>query len=269
MTEMQEKFRHLISLLDDEDELTAVSVIAALLENESELGELPAELQESDDPLLRRRAHQLQAAMVFRRWRREFRANIVAGDPDFFSGLVGLHLLWFDRDSRPVVEAALGDFIARCRQRQLNSLEDMAAAMRRMGMLCCKESIAAPELYCAGVVIDECAGAGSLLMGLLHDIAGKKEFQVVTEMGEFGIWDGQDGLLLGQDEWRVEKAPAPEQMEFWKPGALLQNCCNMLFSAAVSSDSHRYVLTIAQALTGEGGEEILARLPYPYGDSKN
>ena len=119
MTGNQDKFRHLVSLLDDEDDMVAVSVIAELLENEAELGDLPAQLQESDDPLLRRRAHQLQAAMVFRRWRREFRENLIAEKCDFFAGMVGLHLLWFDRDSRTVVESGLREFIAQHRARSI------------------------------------------------------------------------------------------------------------------------------------------------------
>ena len=59
----------LAELLDDENEDVAINVIATLLERQDELGDLPARLQEHSDPLVRRRAHQLQAAMTFRRWR--------------------------------------------------------------------------------------------------------------------------------------------------------------------------------------------------------
>ena len=38
----------------------------------------------------------------------------------------------------------------------------------------------------------------------------------------------------------------------------------MLFSAAVNSDSFRYVLTIGQAVSGLPDDEVLSYLPYPY-----
>ena len=68
----QEKIdiRRLASLLDDPDENVAVSAIAELLNREDELGDLPAELQESADPLMRRRVHQLETALTMIRRRR-------------------------------------------------------------------------------------------------------------------------------------------------------------------------------------------------------
>ena len=78
----------LISLLDDEDETVAVNVMAELLNRESELGELLAELQEGDNPLARRRAHQLQAAITLRRRRRAFAAKLEAQKVDLIDGLV-------------------------------------------------------------------------------------------------------------------------------------------------------------------------------------
>ena len=46
---------YLLSLLDDEDESIAVDAMAELLQREDELGDALAELQESPNPLFRRR----------------------------------------------------------------------------------------------------------------------------------------------------------------------------------------------------------------------
>ena len=73
----------LATLLDDENEDVAVNVIAAMLERQDELGDLPARLQEHPDELVRRRAHQLQAAITFRNWRREFFGLLNQENPDF------------------------------------------------------------------------------------------------------------------------------------------------------------------------------------------
>ncbi|MPN52773.1 hypothetical protein SDC9_200436 [bioreactor metagenome] len=45
---------------------------------------------------------------------------------------------------------------------------------------------------------------------------------------------------------------------------LLRFASTTLFAAAVNSDSFRYVLTIAQALSGTEGDESLDYMPYPY-----
>ena len=57
------------SMLDDEDENVGVNLLAQLMERADELGDLPAVLQESRDPVVRRRAHQLQSALTMRRRR--------------------------------------------------------------------------------------------------------------------------------------------------------------------------------------------------------
>ena len=99
-------------LLDDEDDNVAINVIAALLDRQDELGDLPARLQESSNELVRKRAHQLQAAITFRKRRQDFAALLEAENPDFYAGLVLLHMLWFDRDSQVNVRADLEKFIA-------------------------------------------------------------------------------------------------------------------------------------------------------------
>ena len=58
------------SMLDDADENVGVNLLAQLLERADELEDLPAVLQESADPVVRRRAHQLQSALTMRRRRR-------------------------------------------------------------------------------------------------------------------------------------------------------------------------------------------------------
>ena len=119
-------------LLDDDDEEVAVNVIAALLDRQDELGDLPARLQESSNELVRRRAHQLQSAITFRKRRQEFAALLETENVDFFAGLVLLHLLWFDRDSQVSVASDLDKFIAESRRRPLLSLDDVIVARASM-----------------------------------------------------------------------------------------------------------------------------------------
>jgi len=258
----------LAELLDDENDEIAVNVISALLAREAELGDLPAQLQESPNPLVRRRAHQLQAALLFRCRRREFFAALEEEHPDFLTGLVNLHMLWFDRDSLPEISGKLFQLVDEARKRALNDLDDAERLMRRLGFTAETETTLRPENYCIGTIIDQCCGSTALLLGLIREISGFSEWKIVRTLGEFGLYDGESRLLLGQGQWRVVAAPATASLEFWDVRSLLRFAGAMLFSSAVNSDSFRYVLTVAQALTGDEGDEILNFMPYPYGPGK-
>ena len=252
-------------LLDDEDEEVAVNVIAALLDRQDELGDLPARLQESSNELVRRRAHQLQSAITFRKRRQEFAALLETENVDFFAGLILLHLLWFDRDSQVSVASELDKFIAESRRRPLLSLDDARAFMCRMGFAAELESTIHPENYCIGTVLFHRAGAASLLMGLLKSLMlDPEKFHIVRFCNEFALFDGENTILLGQGDWRVCRISSVDDLELFSLRDVLHCAGNMLFSSAVNSDSFRYVLTIAQSLTATQDDSVLQALPYPY-----
>ena len=258
----------LAELLDDDNEDVAINVIAALLDREDELGDLPGRLQEHPDPLVRRRAHQLQSAITFRSWRREFAGLLEEDEPDFLTGLVMLHMLWFDRDSRNNVRTALNEFLAAAANgnRQVDSLESARSFMCRNGCAAELESTIHPENYCIGTILSQRSGAGTLLMGLLKCMMPEPEkFQVVRFCGEFALFDGSSSILLGQGDWRVCRLSSTADLEIFSLRDLLHCAGNMLLSSAVNTDSFRYVLTITQALTGDPGDEVLSGFPYPYG----
>ena len=255
----------LISLLDDEDETVAVNVMAELLNRESELGELLAELQEGDNPLARRRAHQLQAAITLRRRRRAFAAKLEAQKVDLIDGLIDVHLQWFDNDSRPGLVQLWTDFKLEAQRFPQKTLENLSYFMRKSGFSAVPESTMHPEYYCLGPVLENGIGAGSILAGLLLEIADPAfKLQLVRVMGEFAVYDGNGRLLLPGRNFQVCAAPGIEHCDFWDRRMLLRFASTTLFSAAVNSDSFRYILTIAQALSGTEGDESLDYMPYPY-----
>ncbi len=257
--------RRLASLLDDEDEDTAVGALAELLNRETELGDLPGELQESADPLIRRRAHQLQAALTLIRRRRAFRKLLDAGKIDPVEGLLQIHLQWFDNDSAPRLRRQWETFAARLRKRGTETLERAAGAMRREGMRAESESTLKIENYCLGTILNDRIGAGSILSLLCRELVPDGSgIRLVRFSEEFGLYDGGGTVLIPARNWRKLEASGVGAMEFWEPRSLLQYAMTNLFSAAVNSDAFRYVLTVAQALTGSDSDEPLTVLPYPY-----
>ena len=98
------RLRQLLSLLDDPSPEAGTGVLAELLRCGDAVLPYLAEFQESDDPVLRKRVHQLESILTVRRRRKEFLADLKAGPTDLVQGLIDVHLLWFDNDSRPALE---------------------------------------------------------------------------------------------------------------------------------------------------------------------
>lgn len=255
---------HLASLLDD-DEPTAVNALAELLEHERELGDLPSIFQESDNPMLRRRIHQLQSALMLRRRRREFLQKLNDHDIDLVSGLIDVHLQWFDWDSPVELKRSWDEFKEKSEKKQINSLEDIANFMRRMNFSPEYETTTHPENYCIGTILEQRYGSAGILVAISRELANKPEdFCIVRTMGLFALQDKCGRLLPAARGWQLHIPQIVRKPELWDTKSILRLASLSLFSCAVNSDSFRYVLTIAQALTGEDSDDILEYFPYPY-----
>ena len=256
--------RSLLSLLDDEDEPTALEAMAELLYRGDEVFPYLAELQESSDPLLRRRVHQLESALTVRRRRSEFSRLLAMPHPDVPRILVELHLQWFDNDPLPEMRSRLAAFLAEGRTMHPGSLADLSAYFRKCGIAAERETTLRPENYCVGVMLADRIGSAAvwaLLAKLL--LPENAPVRIVRNVEEFALCDGER-LLLPERDWRIVRAPARGELEEWDERKVLKFAATMLFSAAVNSDSFRYVLTIGQALSGLPDDEVLDYMPYPY-----
>ena len=254
----------LLSLLDDEDEPTAVEAMAELLDRGDEVSPYLAELQESPNPLLRRRVHQLESALTVRRRRRGFSRLLAVPHPDVARVLVELHLQWFDNDPFPEMAARVAGFIAAGRNSGARDLNGISAYFRKCGIVAEHETTLRPENYCVGVALADRVGAASLWVLLAKLLLPEDSGAgIVRHVEEFALRKG-DTLLLPARDWRVVRAPGDDELEPWDDRQVLKFASTMVFSAAVNSDSFRYVLTIGQAVSGLPDDEVLSYLPYPY-----
>ena len=253
----------LASLLDDPDEAVAVSAMAELLNREEELGDLPGRLQEHPDPLMRRRIHQLQSALTMIRRRRALTALFQEKNIDFANALIQIHLQWFDRDSENAVRKKMHSFCNLLKQHPAENLAEIGDAFAACAIVPCPVTTLKIEQYCLGVMLDERCGAAPLWCGLICSLYPHLSLQTVCCGGRFGVSDGRD-ILIPENSWQVSPLVAPDQFELWTQQSLLYMTAMTLFSAAVNSDSFRYILTLAQAITGNESSSSLAALPYPY-----
>ena len=259
--------KRLASLLDDPDENVAISAMAELLNREFELGELPGTLQENANPLMRRRIHQLQSALTMIRRRRELAELLRQEEFDFANALIRIHLQWFDRDSETVLNKKLQNFCAQLSKHPCDNLSSIGDAFASFGIVPCPVTTLKVEQYCLGAMLDDRCGASPLWCGLICSLFSNLGFYTVLYEGRFAVAD-ENELLIPENNWQCIPLPAGT-LEMWSPGKLLHLAVMTLFSAAVNSDSFRYILTLAQAITGEEMQVPLSTLPYPYNPELN
>ena len=256
----------LAAMLDDPDDAVGVNVLAHLLALDEDLSDLTAMLQESSDPLVRRRIHTLQNALVMRERRRRIcdLFNQPAGSScDILQGLINLHLLWFDKDQPEEINKEVAEFLKQVEKFPLTTLEDAEFFMREKCFLPEKETTIRPESYCIGTVLFHRLGATSVLLGLLWHLLGKEKFQMVQVLGNFALMDERQQILAGNGTWQLENISG-SRFVVWTPQMLLHYVASTLLSCAVNSDSYRYVMSFTRALTGDESKHVFDDFPYPF-----
>ena len=263
------RLRQLLSLLDDPSPETGTGVLAELLRYGDAVLPLLAEIQESDDPVLRRRIHQLESILTVRRRRKAFLANLKTGPADLVQGLIDVHLLWFDNDSRPALEEMFQSFLEVAANNGIRNIEDLAGFMLRSGF--CVPSageLTVPENYCIGTILEDRIGSDIMLcvIALLVGAEAGLELGLVRVMGQFAVINVAGVMIVPGNNWQSERAGKLRKGDFWNdPKAVLKYASLMLFLYAVGSDSFRYIHTIGHSLVGLDDRTELDFLPYPYG----
>ncbi len=261
MTRKSEKtpdyLQKLITLLDDSNENIVHGAMRELLKHDSpELDKLLSHEQESSSEALRLRVHQLEAILTVRRRRGNFGSFLAKDDLSVADALIELHLLWFDNDSRPTLEEELDEFLDDAELVAPKTLEELAAFMRRCGFLpVAEQEILNPDHYCIGMVLDSRQGADVIFAILAQMIAIESglEVMILRLMGDFVLLDRQGTLLhIRKNFLVVEQLGIPPEAELWNDQRqIFHYIARLLFLYSVSSDSFRYVQTIAGAISGE------------------
>ena len=253
----------LAKMLDDPDDRIGVGVIARLLQEGEDLEELSAMLQESSDPVIRRRAHWLQHALNMRDRRRRVGEMLEQelDEDDVIQILVDLHLLWFDKDIPSEIMDETSDFVRRIVPELTASLDDTEILMRKLTFLPEAETTIRPESYCIGTVIRQRAGSAAILCALFGALLQKYSIVPVRFAGNFGLMDASGNLLIAGGFWHLTKID-PASAEVWQMQKLLRYIAITLFSSSVNSDSYRYVMSFARTLDKD--ERVFDKFPYPF-----
>lgn len=259
---MNNNIRHLISLLDDEDEQTVASVMVELLRNPDDLEVILQEAQDNDNTLIRRRVHQLQSVLQSRRIRRDLAAFIRSDSPDLLEGLIALHYQWFDNDPPDTGLDAWKTLVNSAAGTEIHTLEQLGTFMNSATFKVADNDFPEAEEFCIGEVLEEHCGSDVILAAIALHIGrfAGLSLELVTNDEAFGVMDDSGNVLFPDPGWLVRLAGSMEKIRIWTAPEILRYVTSLLFGCAVSSDSFRYIGSLGVCL----GLHNLSMLPFPY-----
>lgn len=266
---MSDNFKNLLKLLDDDNEQSASIAMAELLQQDDpRLERILRSLQETSDAKLRRRIHQLQSAIIKRRNRRQLGEALERNEVSLLEGILRLHLLWFDNDTRGEISDQWNDFLAEIGKRSCSTPRRLLLHLQKK--FTCSPSFMEDmnaDQICIGTILED-GFATDFMCCIIAKLAGEHfnmPFDVVRFQGEFVLL--RDGTLYSPShQWGEMPNPEPG-IHIWRTEELLSLVSAMLFSCAVSSDSFRYIYTIGSCMLHNRSD--LKFLPYPYGGTTN
>lgn len=265
---MDREYKSLLTLMDDESDQAASQAMAELLRrDEKKLEPVLRKLQESANPRLRKRIHQLQSAIFLRRRRKVFTDRLSRPDINLLEGLFQIHLLWFDNDSPQSLRKQWKSLLTEAERFAPDTLESLGMFMRKMNFHCSHADDLEPDHLCIGTVLDEAPGADFILCSIAALLANQFGLVLrITQSAEtdFILIDRHENVLIPSQDWNY--VPCDEKkysFQIWTSSMLLRYAAALLFTGAVSGDSFRYIYTIGSCLAGSADTRLL--LPYPYG----
>lgn len=253
----------LLSLLDDADDNVGVPVLAALLERHTALLPHLAKLQDSDDPVVRKRVHQLQSILTIRERRYTLLEKIEKASLTYPEYLLELHLQWFDCDMPDEISGIFSDFENEFKKSGISNLTEAAQYMLEKGFYAVQDTALEPELYTLGPAFTYRKIAESAVCGLIRYLLPECGIEVYRRQNKFVLTDGEV-TVIPSDFWKITSETAEKSDILFDDAKLMKFALAMIFSYSVSQDHFRYIYTVGQALTGSCDDSFLDSLPYPY-----
>ena len=262
--------KYLVELLDDENEQSASMAMAELLtKGSTALEPVLRDMQKSDNPRLRKRTRQLQHALMARSRRRIF-MQPPERPISLLTGLIRLHLCWFDNDRQSFVEKQWRELEAEYRKAHPADLFGMAEFMRKTFPDRPENRDFHPDSFCIGAVLEDKIGSDLIFacIAAILSSSTQNRFSVVRVGIDTAVADSDGRLIFPVDNWQLYGgvAEGEEPPVVWDTQTILRYVSSVLFVSAVASDGFRYLYTIGAPLAAAIGEKDLSFLPYPYGN---
>ncbi len=257
----------LLCLLQDENQQVASLAMEHLLNLGNVVDDTIAEHQESHDPQLRQRVHQLSAILARRRARDSFIAALGREDVSLWDGIVQIHSLYEPLPPRETLEARV-DEIAADLQPGSTVTHQVANLMRENEFTVPSDDILDVDLYLIGRVLDTRYGHAALLCVLAKRIAAHAGWNatICLHAGRFCLIDRDHILLKPSEGWQYGRISTEERIHPCSRKDVLLAILAQLFMVALVDGQLKDLHHFGTILTALNGATVSA-LPYPLGEA--
>lgn len=256
----------LLSLLQDDNIRVASLAMEQFLNLGTDAEETLAEYQESNDPKLRRRIHQLSGILLRRRFRLEFLNSVKNENICVWNGIVQINQLFDPQCNTAAVEREM-KMMSDTFKSAGSTTAHIATTMRENEFIVPDEDTLDVDLYLIERVLGTKYGCPALLCPLAHQIgklAGWRSSIVLYE-GRFCLMDGDNLLIDPTNGWHIARVGELERIHPCGRKDLWLGVLAQLMLVTLVEGNLRDIYHFGDLLTRLDDEDIDS-LPFPLGE---
>ena len=259
------KISALLELLQDDDP----KVASLAMEQFLKLGELAEETialhQESQDPHLRHRIHQLGTILLHRRTRRQFIDAVHSEGMSLWEGVCRINELYDPRLNRARLDVAVSELLETLGRGEPGAAR-LAAFMRAEEFTVPTDDMLRVELYLAEDVLANTSGSPALLCALTHHLGQASGWNatLVLHEGRYCLIDDNQLLVDPTAGWQVAKLQSAAKIHPCSCKDLWIGVLSQLFLVALVDGDLRDLHHFGDLLVTLNGNAFDS-LPYPLG----
>ena len=260
----------LINLLQDDNQRIASMAMEQLLKHEKLLDEVIAKHQESENPRLRQRVHQLSTILARRRYQRDLVAALRDKSITLWQGICRLNQQYDPNCSQDQINDMVTS-LAEESDNALSKASRLASFMKETEFTVPLHIPLDIDVYLIESVLEFRMGSSALLCALAQNLAwrnGNLATNIVLYEARFCLTDDNHHLIDPAAWWRVSKLEDTKDIHPCNRQDVWLGILSQMFLIAVTDGNLHDTHYLSNLLTELNGDPISV-LPHPLGDKKS
>ncbi len=259
----------LVTLLFDEDPKVAIQAMETLISRGESLDEVLQIYQDSTDPHVRKRIHQISTVLSRRERKGNFINRVKSSKGSLIDGLIQLSVLGNPRLSESAVRRdfhTLVLLLSKKMEGESVTTEELVGFMRSNNFFVPETFALEEELLLTDIVLRYRLGSAVVLSSIACSIGiacGWKGSMTIYE-GLFCLLDSDNQLINPTFSWKITEAE-PDRCFPCRNRDVWYNVLSQLFLTSLQDGSMQDIHLYGSLLT-ELFESDISQLPYPVGD---
>lgn len=259
----------LITLLDDEDHSIAVMAMEKLLENEEFIKTEMPRLQESDNPVIRERIHQMESIIVQKEKKETFLNSLDKDNLSLLDGLFFMNQFFYDDLRLSSITERISKIVASLSSKDCGSL-DLINYMRKEAYSSPKTDVLDLDYFLIDDALENKIAHSVLLCMLAREIADRLGIALIVVLykGRHCLIDTKDHFIDPVKNWKVETLEDTIKVYPCTNRDLLLTVLSQLYLSCMVDGQLKVIYQLTEMMTFLSGKS-LEDMPFPLGLGDN